>query len=218
MAAVVTVLLTPWIVRNYVVLGGFIPLRSNLGLELFIGNNPQANGRTFATSFDDLNSPTRDWHPFTSAAERTRLAEMGEYAYMRQKQATAMRWMAANPRRTAELTARRFVLYWLPPVEMWPGPAAGNVFKAVVFGLVGMGALAALAGRLLFRAERAGLLVAAVLGPSLIHLVTHVDPRYRYPVFGLTTLLAAHLVLALGRLFAVRSQKPAVPEPLAMAG
>jgi hypothetical protein len=48
--------------------------------------------------------------------------------------------------------------------------------------------------------------------------VTHVDPRYRCPVFGLTTLLAAHLVRTIGRLFAVRSEKPALPEPLAMAG
>jgi hypothetical protein len=199
LSLVATAMLTPWVVRNYVVLGGFIPLRSNLGLELSIGNNPQANGKTFATSYDDLASPTREQHPFTSPAQRAHLAEVGERAYMQEKQTAALHWMAYHPRQTLELTARRVRLYWVPPVEMWPGAGADNYFKAMVFALLGLAALTALAGRLLGRCERAGLLAAAVLGPSLIHLVTHVDPRYRYPVFGLTAVLAAHLVIALGR-------------------
>jgi|SRR5579884_438672 len=196
---VAAALVAPWAVRNAVVLGGFIPLRSNLGLELAVGNNPQANGQTFITSYDDPAGPTRRLHPFTSPEQRARLAEVGEHAYMKERQAEALRWMAGHPERTLALTARRFRLYWLPPPELWPGAGADNRLKAAVFGLFGAAALAALAGRLLARHEGAGLLAAAVLGPSLIHMVTHVDPRYRYPVFGLTAVLAAHLALGLVR-------------------
>ena len=34
-----TAVVAPWIFRNYVVLGGFVPTRSNLGLELYVGNH-----------------------------------------------------------------------------------------------------------------------------------------------------------------------------------
>ena len=30
----------PWMIRNYVVLSGFVPIRSNFGLELAVGNRP----------------------------------------------------------------------------------------------------------------------------------------------------------------------------------
>ena len=35
-------MLAPWIWRNSHALGGFVPLRSNFGLECTIGNNPVA--------------------------------------------------------------------------------------------------------------------------------------------------------------------------------
>jgi hypothetical protein len=41
---IVAMLLAPWVVRNYVVLGAFIPLTTSSGSNLYGGNNPEADG------------------------------------------------------------------------------------------------------------------------------------------------------------------------------
>ena len=41
---VFTIGLVPWTIRNYRVFGKFIVLRSNFGLELWLGNNPERYG------------------------------------------------------------------------------------------------------------------------------------------------------------------------------
>ena len=34
--------LAPWTIRNYLLLGGLVPLTTNVGVNLYIGNNPNA--------------------------------------------------------------------------------------------------------------------------------------------------------------------------------
>lgn len=192
MAMVTLTMITPWMIRNYYALGGFVPMRSNFGLELAIGNNPQANGKTFISYADDPDSPAYNMHPNSSPKERARVAQLGELAYMKEKQRAAIQWVKENPRKSAELTLTRFRLFWFPPTDAWPRSSPYSLYKSLFFCLIGMWMFGELFELLLFRHPTRWLLFAAVVGPSLIYMITHSDPRYRYPVFGLSVLLACN--------------------------
>jgi hypothetical protein len=175
--------LVPWTVRTYVRLGGLVAIRSNFGLELWIGNNPDADGT--ATSPDFPN-----WHPYTNPEERARVRSMGELAYMHEKQRAALAWIGANPGQFAALSVRRARLFWFPSPDVWPRDTPQRQFKSIVFSLVGLGGLVGLVWTFWVGQRHRWLLLAAVLGPTVIYLVTHVEPRYRYPTFLLTMLLS----------------------------
>lgn len=91
----------PWTVRNYDAFHTFVPLRSALGLQLWVGNNPQSTS-----------AQTNLLHPLNNQNERARYVAMGEIAYMRQKQREAIAYMLSDPQREANLTANRFVAFW----------------------------------------------------------------------------------------------------------
>lgn len=185
----------PWAYRNYQVLGGFVPIRSNFGLELWIGNNDQANGKTFVTYFDDPHRITRGWHPAGSANQRVHLKEVGELAYMKEKQSQALDWIAHHPGRFVELTANRFRYYWFPAADLWTPNAPLQGLRVWIFGISGLGALAGLVYLIGSRHRSRWLVAAAVMGPSLVYLITHVDSRYRYPTLALSVLLGCQAIL-----------------------
>jgi hypothetical protein len=203
--AVVLVTVLPWLVRNYVVLGGLVPLRSNLGLELAAGNRPDADGYTYTAGFHEM-------HPFYSAAERARLVRVGELAYMKDKQREALGWIAARPGGFAWLTLRRAFLFWFTPDERWYTLDFRLRLSARVYGLLGLAMLAELL-RLLRRGHPAGrLLACTLLGVGLPYFVTHVEMRYRLPIVGLSALLACNLAAVIGRRLFTRLRPP-VPVP-----
>ncbi len=186
LSAISLLVVSPWLVRNYLVLGGFVPLRSNFGLELAAGNRPWANGHTYAPGLGEM-------HPFSSAAERDRLIQMGERAYMKDKQRQAVAWITAHPSQFGWLTLRRTCLYWFSPDERWYQLDPKWRLSVRVYGLMGFAALLELA-HLLWRRQPAGrLLICAVLGASIPYLLTHVENRYRLPLVGLFALLTCNL-------------------------
>ena len=101
-AAMIVLCCVPWTVRNYAVFHSFIPLRSVLGLQLWLGNN------------DQYHDQFPGWlHPIDSPAEREKYVRMGEIAYMREKRQEAVHWMFSHPKREAQLFERRFIATWL---------------------------------------------------------------------------------------------------------
>ena len=90
--------LVPWTIRNYRVFGKFIVLRSNFGLELWLGNNP------------DVTDTCRTWlHPNDNPEEAEKYKRMGEIAYMAEKQHEAFAFMRTHPLDTLDFMFRRFV-------------------------------------------------------------------------------------------------------------
>jgi hypothetical protein len=190
LALFVLVFLTPWTVRNYLVLGGFVPFRSNFGLELAVGNRPGANGHTYQTGFDDI-------HPFINSVEYERMRRMGELAYMKDKQRQALDWIADHPRQFVWLTARRAFLFWFTTDESWYQPIPRWRLRVRIYGLMGVLALLEM-GRLLWRRQPTGrLLLCATLGVSAPYLLTHVEMRYRQPLVGLFALLSCDFIVAI---------------------
>ena len=89
-----------WPVRNMFALHAWIPLRDNMGYELWQGNRPGADG-FFLVAL----------HPNTSAAELHRWQELGEIGYMQEKTELAKAAIAADPARFARLTGEAVFLF-----------------------------------------------------------------------------------------------------------
>jgi hypothetical protein len=196
-AAIVTLTalcITPWMVRNYHALGGFVPLRSNFGLELWFGNRADATGSSNVDWSDpDMSAKMR--HPHPNADECRRLQEMGELAYMKERQHEALHWIGANPGRFVELTGTRFRMFWFPGREMFNNASLSTTIKIIGFGAISALMFFTLIRMALYRHAAAGLLTAALFGSTFIYLITHVELRYRLPVHALSGLLAAEAVV-----------------------
>jgi 4-amino-4-deoxy-L-arabinose transferase-like glycosyltransferase len=93
--------LSPWIVRNYETFHTFIPVRSGLGLELYIGNN----GYTERWVNSSL-------HPNHNDAELAEYEQVGEVAYMEHKRRQAMDYIRAHPGWFVRMTLRRVLYIW----------------------------------------------------------------------------------------------------------
>jgi hypothetical protein len=91
----------PWTIRNQRVMHMTTPLRDGFWLELYAGN--------IGDNYDS-NSPSA--HPASNPAELALYAQMGEKAYMAQKQSMAIANIRAHKRMFAHDTVRRFARYW----------------------------------------------------------------------------------------------------------
>lgn len=181
----------PWALRNLVVLGS-PNLRTNLGVELFVGNNDGARG--------PFNGRI---HPAYDDAEYARYVALGEVAYAADAGARARAWMSANPGRFARLTLERAQRFWVGP-----DPFAAQV--------LGSGALrhrdwqgwiewlchafigaCGLVGAVTFRGRdgAATLVRGALLLFPLVYYVTHVFERYRLPLEPVLVLAASALLV-----------------------
>ncbi len=183
-AALTAAVLTPWIVSNRLVLGEWIPVRSNLGLELRVSTADEA--RIGATD-NVVHGAMPLYHPLFNVSITEAISRNGEVNVYSQMRRDALAWIAGHPRRFFELTMERTRRFWLPErarmldiVFVWASLlfAAGGVF-------------------LLLREDRlAGysVLCVVVLYPLLYYFLQSYE-RYRYPIEWLMVLCAAHAAL-----------------------
>ena len=175
----------PWTVRNYAVFHSFVPLRSILGLQLWVGNNPQAKVIWLG-----------EQHPIHDSAERRHYVEIGEIAYMREKDRAAIRYMLTHPGHEAALIAGRFVSFWAggtasPGTDLLRNPSLWFRY-VLLFNLAA--ALGTVAG--LFRLWRGRsvylfpVAVFPVIFPCAYYLTLSL-PRYRHPIDPVLMLLLA---------------------------
>jgi hypothetical protein len=180
----------PWTVRNYIVFHRLIPLRSNLPLELYIGNNENYATRQF------VYPPT-----ITKERELLRYFRLGETAFMDEEKRKALDFIAAHPGIEVRLTGQRFVAFWTG----LPNPMQS--FLSTDFLLVrilllcstasGIGGLLGIVALLLQRSPYTFPLAAYPVVYPLLYYVTHPNLRYRHPIDPVVLLLAA---IALGSL------------------
>jgi 4-amino-4-deoxy-L-arabinose transferase-like glycosyltransferase len=93
--------LSPWMIRNAVVFHRFIPMRDNMGLELWLGNN----GYSERWTSDQL-------HPLHDKDELAEYNTMGEIAYMDHKKQQAESFIDTHPGWYAWMSLRRAVYLW----------------------------------------------------------------------------------------------------------
>ena len=183
--AIIVLCCVPWTVRNYEVFHSFVPLRSVLGLQLWLGNN------------DDTQDIFRaELHPIYDAGERAKYIEMGEIAYMHEKQQAAIEYMLSHPTREAHLIGRRVISLWsggtpTPVKDFLNAPSLWFRFVLIFNVLVAVGSLLGIV--ILFRSRSLYAFPAAVFPivfPCAYYL-SLVLPRYRLPIDPLVMLLTA---------------------------
>ena len=178
------VALSPWIVRNEIVFQGKVLLRSNFGLELWLGNNP------------DVPVSCACWlHPGHETKELERYLQLGEVAYMQEKQSLAIQFIKTHPLATLGHVYHRFMETWTgfgdPFADIW---ATQLPFLRATLLLNYSMTILALAGLLLarrtLRLDSLPLLNLIVLFP-LVYYLCHTDPRYRQPIEPVIVMLTA---------------------------
>jgi len=196
--------LSPWIVRSYETFHQFIPVRSGLGLELYIGNN--------GYSARWVNSAL---HPNHNDAELEEYEKSGEVAYMEHKRRQAVDYIRAHPGWYVRMTLRRVLYIWtgywsLDRAYLKDEPLdPPNILVATTFSV-----LALLGLRRVFRLDWAlAVRFAIVLACfPLVYYLTHPETYYFRPVDPLLVVLTALAV-------AVRSREsttqPTTLQPLA---
>ena len=183
----------PWTIRNYVVFHQIIPFRSNFGLELWLGNNDQVP-----------DTWSGDLHPNDYAPERAKYIQMGEIAYMHEKQREAIHFMVNHPVDDLRFFWRRFAdtwtLSWDPLESVWGHLAfigryimVGNLIE-VLFGFFGLFMLSRQKNRYLIP------LAAYPLIFPVVYYITHPSWRYRHPMDPVMIVLATF-----GIVFVVRA-------------
>jgi len=174
-ALLIAICFSIWPIRNYEHLHAFIPLRSNLGYELWQGNRTGSNG---------FFSPAL--HPNVNQQEYQRYAALGEVAYMHEKSEQAKSAIGSNPYRFAALTTKRFFSFWSGFAQPSVWPMIAYATATTLLGLLGL--------ILLFHTQKMTAILFAIplaLLP-LPYYVTHPDYRFRCVIDPLLTLLAAY--------------------------
>jgi len=188
--------ISPWLVRNYVVFRTPVFLRDNLGLELAVSNNACAS---FSFVLNDAPGGcfARN-HPNENLGQALLVRSMGEPAYNRMRLREALRWISDNPSRFMTMTGQRFMAFWFPGTLGGPIQQTGEwEWVTDLFTVLSIPGLV-----LLWRTNR---YAAAALGLWLvcfppIYFVIQFDPRYRHPVLWATFVAGAYLVTSLASL------------------
>ncbi len=171
------VVFSPWPIRNAKVFHAFIPLRTTVGYELWMGNRHGATGFLDESLFPSFN-----------AAELNDYKTRGELGYTAHKSDLAKEYIFTHPRSFVHLTAVRVFRYW-----MGTGAEKGSPIFALHslltfgFGIAGLW--------MLFRKRRLALAILFAM-PLLLfpipYYITHAEFRYRLALDPLLTILAAY--------------------------
>jgi hypothetical protein len=179
-AALLTI--SPWLVRNYLQLGGLFFVRDSLGLELYVSNHDRAVPDVEET----LQGPFyQAAHPHANPAAALEIGQRGELAFNRERLRRALDWIGHHPREFLLLSAARVRNFWFPPLRH-------PLHRYALWSLN----LLALAGLvLLVRGNRwAALVVASLLLTFPVpYYFVYNYLRYQHPIYWVLLLLAGCL-------------------------
>ena len=212
-AGLVVLCCVPWTIRNYAAFHCFIPLRSNLPFELWLGSND---------IFDEHARNGR--RSITRMEEARRYTQIGETAYMREKWMLATSFMESHPGLELRLAGGKFVDFWMgteSPVKNFRETGSGLIrgillssFLTAIGALLGIFALWS-GGKKQRRRDNAekneedtreeedlGQKMGSVVFPVAVfpvvfpclYYVTHADLRYRHPIDPVVCLLTVAAV------------------------
>ena len=198
--------LLPWTIRNYYALDGFVFVKSNFGLELWLGNNPAVK---------EIYSPER--HPLINKAELISLIVQGEPNYNREKQRQAVAFIETHPRIFLRNVADRFEDTWAATYDsrVEPWILTLNLRRTDISLCLAFSLLSLVGMILALQAEwRDALPLAMCLIVFPIpYYITHTALRYRHPIDPFMTIFTTYAIARLWRAFpAPRDPAPEAEE------
>lgn len=195
--------LGPWLYATDRMIGSPV-LTTNAAFNLYLGNNPAADGR-FVSIADTPVGP--GW-------QQTRI-ELGEAGTARMLQGQAREWIAHHPETAARLAVRKLALFWEPNVPDAQDFAASRAIAivrlgdVVEYGLILLLALSGFCSAAVSMRDRL-VLGATIVGFWIIHAAAYVLPRYRDPIMPIVIIMAAiPLSASLSRVLARRETRHA---------
>jgi hypothetical protein len=172
----------PWPIRNARTFHAFIPTRTTVGFELWMGNHPGSTGFLDESLFPTFNS--RELNDYIAR---------GELQYTQHKSDLAWQYIDSHPAAFIRLTATRAARFWAGTGTQHGSPFfAMHAFFTAISGLAGL--------LLLFRSRRFDLAILFAL-PLLLfplpYIITHAEFRYRIVIDPLLTIFAAYAITEL---------------------
>jgi len=176
-------MIAPWLIRNEIVFGRPIFLRSNFWFEFHMGNYHFSNGLGWAGK-----------HPAGNPTELQKYAAMGEMGYIDHYQQVGLRFVRDYPGEFRELTLHRALWFWdgtplnyqarewWQPWEFWPLSALG--WLGLIFVLTRQSK-----GWFLF--------AAALIVYPLPYYFVYPVAKYRHAIEPMLLLLAVYVALVL---------------------
>jgi hypothetical protein len=177
---VFSITFSPWPIRNAFVMRAFIPFRTTVGLELWMGNHEGATGHLEETLF-----------PLFNAQELAEYKRLGEVGYNHEKAHLALNYIYSEPAAFIRLTLARIARYWLGT-----GSRDESKWLAIHGILTTAFGFAGIAFFVWKRSTKSVLpfVIPLVMFP-LPYYITHAEFRYRLVVDPLMTAFAACAVL-----------------------
>jgi 4-amino-4-deoxy-L-arabinose transferase-like glycosyltransferase len=177
----------PWSIRNYYALDGWVFVKSNFGVALYVGNHP-----------DSLKI---DPHPMDSFSEVARLIFEGEPKFSNEEQHLAMDYIKTHPTEFIKKTWNRILDTWSAKddseADGWIG--ALHLQREDVW-LCSSFSVLALAGLILALQENwieCLPLALCLLFFPLPYYISLAEMRYRHPIDPFMTIFAAYAVARL---------------------
>jgi hypothetical protein len=188
----------PWPIRNAYRFHAFIPLRSTVGLELYMGNRPGATGHLDESLF-----------PMINRNELASYISKGEVAYTNDQAQQAWGYIRARPGHFLNLSLRRAYRFWAGTGNLDGSPVYEvHALLTTVFGFAGL----ALAYRRRMRWFAVMMTLPLLLFP-LPYYITHAEFRYRLNIDPLMTVLAAYGVTQLAAAWSRRRTANQIAAP-----
>lgn len=183
----VSVVIFPWTVRNYKIFKTVVPVSTNSGINLYIGNNPEANG-----TFQWKLPPGVKWN-----YSPPRGYPKGYYEYQANLTGTkqAVKYIKEHPLKFVQLTIKRTWLFFGPPLnnlsfESPPIQAIRNYANFGFYSVLFIGSF--VVAPFHFRKHRRELLLvlSTILMLSIPYLITFFAERYRLPIIPVMAIIS----------------------------
>jgi len=175
--------LFPWIWRNWTVFHAFIPIRSNLGAEMYAGSGPGSNGFAFVATL-----PLVERDPETMAYK-----SLGEIAYVKRQGENAKAYLATHREHYALISLKRFYFFWTGVPHPLEGSPWGEFFRELNYCFLSITGCLGLALSLKKRVPAAGLFACAFLLLPLTYYFITVQARFRHPLEPLIAIFTVYL-------------------------
>ena len=184
------VAVAPWTLRCSRTYGRFVAFRGNFGLEVMVGNS------------NDTSNPS-NWNllPGENRGELEKVHQVGEPAYLAEKQREAKEVIAHHLLRFAGQTLRRILYAW---TDLWNFPPrwsldASGLPDVLTYSFISLLAFAGLGWAIHnVRYDTIPLLIPLVCFPIVFYL-THQDVRYRHPIDPVVVIFAVYGVISFRR-------------------
>ncbi len=185
--------IAPWVYRNWVAFHQFVPMRGNLGAELYLGNGPGAIG--LLMEYD---------HPFQDATQLRLYTQMGEIRYARMRGDMAKAVIRENPKHFLSLCMKRVYYFWFSVPHPGDEGFVAEYGRSLNFQFTSIAGLLGLALALKRHVPGAVLFAWAFLLLPMVYYVVTVHARFRHPLEPLIAILSVYLFQSAEKSWRVR--------------